>query len=521
MESYFKDILKISPTFAVFLGDHSKEHLYENPLDEKHMARSDRVIDKYRSKCQGQDLDSRLLRWIIDIHDAWKPFEYVVSPLTSFENPIVSFTFMNRSLYSSGNPIALLKRQKAFVKFIKDCKARLNHPDHHVLPRMICEKLIGSMQDFIHTKSYIVDSTDATYVNWCEKTYRPLLEDFVVFLKDTYLKKCRKTVGLCKMPNGKALYKLMIKSNTTLDYTPDEIHEFGLKEVAKISRLLKDVKTKLGFPLEMSLQTFLDKVSQDSNNNFSSRQEVMKAYKDARAHINNEVITRNFHKAVKDYEIKAVPKEMEKNSAGAFYMPGNGKRPGTFYLNTRNVDECHKYSVLTLSLHEGNPGHHYQFQYMIEQGVPKYRQYVYHNTAFVEGWALYAETLMDLSKRPYDMLGRLTYDMFRAVRLVVDTGIHWKGWSYEKAVAYMMKHLAMSQTEIETEVQRYICIPAQALCYKLGEREILRMRGDYLAHNPSIKDFHHDILMEGTSVPLWLLKEQLQKNQAKSMITGA
>lgn len=523
LKAYFEDVLKLNPSFSVFLGDKTKEHLYENPLSNAYMKKADAIHEKHSGHsrhtgharhAQENTIDDQILTWIIDQYRAGKPYEYVMSPITSFENPIISFSFLNTSLYSN-DPKKLLQRQKGFMSYIKDCQKRLQHPQHRTMPRLICERIISSLESYIDKKAYIVatGSADAAYVAFADGPYRLCLVKMLNFLKKDYLPQCRETVGICHLPEGRDLYRLMIRSNTTLDDSPDDIHAYGLKEVRRLTRELQRNKVALGFDSKMPLKEFLDAMTHDVKNSFTTAKGAIDAYVDARKQIEQEVLQDLFHEGVAPYEVQPVPKEMQTTSAGAFYMPGNGTRPGVFYVNLRDPKECHKYSVLALSLHEGNPGHHYQFQYMLEQNVPLYRQYVYHNTALIEGWALYAESLMDFSKRPYDKLGRLTYDMFRALRLVVDTGIHWKGWTYEKAVSYMSSHLAMSKSEIETEVQRYICIPAQALCYKLGEREILKMKHQYLKRfgKRAIKDFHTEILKEGTSVPLRFLIEKIDR----------
>lgn len=168
--------------------------------------------------------------------------------------------------------------------------------------------------------------------------------------------------------------------------------------------------------------------------------------------------------------------------------------------------------MMALSLHEGKPGHHFQFQYMIETKVPIYRQYAVNNIAFVEGWALYAESLGNYKNSPYEYFGKLTYELFRAVRLVVDTGIHYYNWTMEDAVAYMTRHLALSRSEIETEVFRYICIPAQAVCYKIGERRLHALKQKYLkafGHSTqSVKDFHKYVLEDGI-IPLSILERKI------------
>jgi uncharacterized protein (DUF885 family) len=247
-------------------------------------------------------------------------------------------------------------------------------------------------------------------------------------------------------------------------------------------------------------------VQSDPKNYFQTKEQVVQAYLQAREKIRKTMMPKLFYDQVTTYEIHPVPKMLESSAAGAFFYPGNMKRPGRFFINLRDVKENPKYTVETLAIHEGEPGHHYQYQYMLENNVPLYRIFSNDGTAFAEGWALYTESL-SLSKNKFDNFGRLTYEMFRAVRCVVDTGIHAFGWTFEQALDYMKQHLAMKETELITELERYICIPGQAIAYKIGEQFLLQQREKFLKRkNNNIKDFHKRVLENGV-LPLCILED--------------
>lgn len=521
LESFFKEYLTLHPSFGSFLGHREYDDKFENVLSSAYLRDLDALCKRYE-KHAGND---GILRWILKNHKEGMRFRGRYPPFTSFNNAIIEFTFINSSIYPSlkteKDVNDMLSRYKHFQGYIKDALQELKHPKHMLMPHMICQNMIKSLEHFMENKSYIIkvnaklvkSKAYKDYLTYLEEAYAPLVKDIISVLKNEYLPKCSKRkMGLESHGKiGKDMYLHLIKSMTTMsDLKPEDIHEYGKSEVARISRLFHSVKLQLGFSPCMSLMDVHKVMTQDPKWHAKTTQDVVNTYKKIRSVIDKEVVASNFHHQVSTYDIKSVPRDMQANSAGAFYYPGSKDRKGTFYINTRDPHECHLYSAYTLSLHEGNPGHHYQFQYMLERGVPVWKRYMINNTAFVEGWALYAEGLMDYRERPADHFGRLTYDMFRAVRLVVDTGIHWYGWSYGRAVAYMVRHLAMTRSEIETEVQRYICMPAQALCYKLGEREILRLKDIYMSRDTAnIKDFH-ELLLEDGVLPFDVLREKIE-----------
>lgn len=534
LKNYFKDYLALYPSVSSFLGNRKKDCELENILSHSHNIRYGKMMRKYEKLIDNykgvKDIDYQIMKWILKDNRDATTYPLNMTPLTSFENCIIDFAFVNKTLYpleSEGDIKNLLIRHILFKEYIELCirKMHVGINQKHVLPKMICKQVIESIQTFYDENKYILSvpknlqntETYKSYLSYMKTDYKSILLKLLNFMKNKYYSQCRNTIGLCGLPKGKNMYKYMVRNMTTLDITPDYVHRLGFQEVKRLSMELNSVKVLLGYPVTMSLPEFNKKMMESSKSYYNNETKLMTDYKRIQKEIDEEVIPKNFHKDVESYAIKRVPMTMEATSAGAFYYPGsilNNNRKGTFFINLRNLKENAKYNMLALSLHEGKPGHHYHFQYMIEAKLPIYRQYAVDGTAFAEGWALYAESLGNYKGNPYEYFGKLNYEMFRAVRLVVDSGIHYYNWTYKEAVDYMVEHVALAQSEIETEVQRYICIPAQALCYKVGERKIISLKKRYIAafgdSEINIKNFHKLVLEEGV-IPLSILEKKINK----------
>jgi uncharacterized protein (DUF885 family) len=334
------------------------------------------------------------------------------------------------------------------------------------------------------------------------------------FIRDEYLPHAREAVGLGQMPGGPALYRYLVASATTTDMTPDAIHALGLSEVARIHKEMERVKTAVGF--KGSLQEFADVLRSDPRFAPATPQ----AMRDAFLAIDVKVLAavpRDFALVPKSpLEIRPVPAFMEKTWAGGSYDQGtpDGSRPGIFYFNTYDLPSRFTWGYETLFLHEGIPGHHFQISLAQENSsLPAFQRFG-GNTAFAEGWALYAESLgveLGMFTDPYQMYGHLNDEMLRAMRLVVDTGIHAQGWSREQAIAYMLDNSAMSRTDATAEVERYIAIPGQALAYKVGQLTIQRLRSKAekeLGPKFDVRGFHAQVLMSG-ALPMKVLEAKI------------
>lgn len=532
---YFFDMfVDLTPSFSVFLGYNQNLKNYENIYSKEYNKQLDKIIQQTKQLLKSRSeptLDRDLALWITRSHDLSKRFKTELMPLSSFNNYIFDFTLANKTMYSytSVRDIKyLISRHEDMQCCIEDM-IRNMHKGIQLgitIPRRICAKLISSLSMFIDQQHYFIDLDVSDqmkqsrvykqYDVFIKTAYVASLQKLLMFLQKEYIRHCTQTVGICHLPNGKDMYRYLAKIQTTTNMDPSEIHKLGLAEVKRLTQLMHHVKSLLGYSKRASLQSFYKDMMTDDANFFKTKKDLISSYKAIKSQVRKTVIHNMFPGSVKDCDIKPVPSEMESTSAGAFYYPGSydRKRMGRFYVNTRDLKENPKYGQYSLCLHEAEPGHHYQFQYMIDNNIPIHLIYAVPGTAFVEGWALYAETLGDYHLQTRENIlhyfGKVTYEMFRAVRLVVDTGIHYYGWSFNKALRYMEKHLAMKKSELVTEVERYICIPGQALCYKIGELTFQRLKNDYIRafgdSKKSLRNFHHLVLSNGV-LPLEVLEK--------------
>jgi uncharacterized protein (DUF885 family) len=334
------------------------------------------------------------------------------------------------------------------------------------------------------------------------------------FLKNEYLPVARDSVGLSQMKGGAALYEAMIEDTTTLPLTAEYLHNLGLSEVARILKGMEEIKTETGF--KGTLPQFFDYLRTDPKFQAKSREELTQQYYAIGKKV--EALTPQFfsHRPKSALEIRPYEPFREKFEAGGSYEQGtpDGSRPGIFYFNAYDLPSRATWEETTLFLHEGEPGHHFQISIAQENDkLPAFMRFG-GNTAYVEGWALYAETLgypMGLYKDSYQRFGTLNDEMLRAMRLVVDTGIHAQGWSRDKAIDYMLANSGMSRTDATAEVERYIAIPSQALAYKVGALTIQRLRKkaeDALGAKFDIRAFHDQVLDTG-ALPLPVLEKKI------------
>jgi uncharacterized protein (DUF885 family) len=344
----------------------------------------------------------------------------------------------------------------------------------------------------------------------------PALTRLRDFLKNEYLGQARDGVGLMYMKGGDQLYRYLVQSTTTLPMTPDQIHELGLSEVARITGGFEKVKQEVGF--NGTLAQFFDYVRTSPKFQAKSREALTQGYYDVQKKVEPKLPALFSLMPKTKLVIRPYDRFREKFEAGGSYEQGtpDGSRPGTFYFNAYDLPARNTTEMTTLFLHEGEPGHHFQISLAQENNaLPAFMRFG-GNTAYVEGWALYAETLgygMGLYKDPYQRFGTLNDEMLRAMRLVVDTGIHSKGWTRDQAIKYMLDHSGMSRTDATAEVERYIAIPSQATAYKVGALTIQRLRKkaeDELGPKFDIREFHAQVLDTG-ALPLTVLEQKIDR----------
>jgi uncharacterized protein (DUF885 family) len=354
------------------------------------------------------------------------------------------------------------------------------------------------------------------YRNSIANVIYPALTRMRSFLKDEYLGHAREGVGEMYMKGGDRLYRYQVQSTTTLPMTPEQIHELGLSEVARITGEFEKVRQEVGF--KGDLHQFFDYMRTDPRFQPKSRGQIEQDYYALKKKVDAQ-IPRFFSKVPRTpLVIRPYPPYREKFEAGGSYDSGtpDGSRPGTFYFNAYDLPSRSTWEETTLFLHEGEPGHHFQISLAQEnEALPSFMRFG-GNTAYAEGWALYAETLgydMGFYKDPYARFGTLNDEMLRAMRLVVDTGIHTKGWTRDQAIEYMLSHSGMGRTDATAEVERYIAIPSQATAYKIGALTIQRLRKkarEELGPKFDIREFHEQVLDTG-ALPLQILEQKIDR----------
>jgi uncharacterized protein (DUF885 family) len=334
------------------------------------------------------------------------------------------------------------------------------------------------------------------------------------FLKNEYLPVARDGEGLKYMPGGDKLYAYMIETNTTLPLTADYVHNLGLSEVARIKGEMEAIKAQVGF--KGTLPEFFEYLRTDPKFQPASREAYTQAFYDIGKRVDARVREQFSTIPKTALEIRAYEPYREKTQAGGSYEPGtpDGKRPGVFYFNAYDLPSRRVWGMETLFLHEGIPGHHFQISLAQENtALPAFMRFG-GNTAYAEGWGLYAETLwkqLGMETDPYQRFGGLNDEMLRAMRLVVDTGIHSKGWHRDQAIDYMLANSGMSRTEATAEVERYIAIPGQALAYKIGALTIQRLKAKAekeLGPKFDPREFHAQVLMTG-ALPMEVLEKKI------------
>ncbi len=427
-----------------------------------------------------------------------------------------------------------LKRHKEFVVLIDRSIARFREGmgtgvvETKLTIRNVIEQLDAQLKQMPEESPYfapakaIPDTFSAADKARIPGEYRSAIADGIfpayrrlrTFLNDEYLAAAREQVGLSGMKGGAVLYQRLIESTTTLPLKPDAIHKLGLSEVARIRTAMEGVKNEVGF--KGTLNEFFENLRTDPKLKPASREALTQGYYDIGKKV-DAVIGTYFSTLPKTaLEIRAYEQFREKFEAGGSYEQGtpDAKRPGVFYFNAYDLPSRTTPGMTTLYLHEGAPGHHFQISLAQEnEALPPFMRFG-GNTAYVEGWALYSETLgyeMGFYKDPYQRMGTLSDEMLRAMRLVVDTGLHSKGWGRDKSITYMMANSDMGKTDATAEVERYIAIPTQALAYKIGAMTIQRLRADAqkrLGAKFDIRKFHAQVLMTG-ALPLTVLEKKI------------
>ncbi len=543
-EAYFEEILELNPLYATFIGDNRYNDRLANSLSPEYREKSRALERKYlgallaidNGDFGGQDLLSyEIFRLDRETSIAGERFPGELLPLNQSFSLASFFAVMGSG--QSVQPFAtvsdyenFLSRADDFIEYLDQAiiNMRIGMERGVVQPRVVMEKVMPQL------RAHIVDDAATSifyepvsnmpgefsaedrarlttaYTDMIENRLVPAYLRVADFIEQEYLPATRTTVGWDALPDGKAWYAFKVENSTTTKMSPDEIHELGLAEVARIRGEMEEVARQVGF--DGTLAEFFEFLKTDPQFFFESSEEVLAAYEAARGRINERLpsMFSVFPKA--DYEIRQIEEFRARSSAGAMYQSPSpdGSRLGIFYVNTFNLKAQPTYGVETLSIHEAAPGHHFQISIQQEvTGLPRFRRFGDY-TAFSEGWALYAESIgkeLGVFSDPYQYYGRLNDEQLRAMRLVVDTGLHSKGWSREQVIQYMLDNSSLAETDIISEAERYIATPGQALAYKVGQINLTRMRAEAeqaLGEDFDIKAWHAQILTDG-ALPMAVL----------------
>lgn len=342
----------------------------------------------------------------------------------------------------------------------------------------------------------------------------PAYQRLAKYFNDTYLPACRESIGLSELPDGEAWYEYRTRRFTTTSMSPDEIHRLGLEEVRRIRDAMQEIIESLEF--KGTFREFLEQLRNDPQFYYESPDELYEAYLATSKRIDPELV-RLFGKLPRmPYGVRAIPDSIAPDTTTAYYQPpaADGSRAGIYWVNLYKPEVRPKYEIEVLTVHEAVPGHHLQIALQQELGdIPDFRRFSGF-TAFIEGWGLYSESLgsdLGLYQDPYSRFGALTYEMWRAVRLVVDTGIHHRGWTRQQAIDFFKDNAAKTELDIVNEIDRYIGNPGQALAYKIGQLRIQSLRQNAeqaLGDRFDIRAFH-DALLGGGALPLDIVRQRM------------
>ena len=412
-------------------------------------------------------------------------------------------------------------------------KAKLGISEEIVPPRFLMQKVFKQikLQAFVEPKDspfyrafldidssierVDIDEIQQEALNVIKLKVIPAYVKLHRFFKDEYLPACRTSIGIKEIDNGKEYYEFLARKFTTTNLSPKEIHEIGLSEVARIrdemDTIINDVKW------EGTFKSFLDDLRTNPKFYYETSEELFESYLATSKRIDPELVKLFKVLPSMPYGLKPIPMESAPDTTTAYYQrpAADGSRAGYYYVNLYRPEVRPKYEIEVLSVHEAMPGHHLQIALAMELDLPNFRKYG-GITAFVEGWGLYSERLgydLGLYKDPYSKFGQLTYDMWRAIRLVVDTGMHYFDWTRQDAINYFLENSAKTKQDVMNEVDRYINWPGQALAYKIGQLKILELRAkaeSEFGEDFDIKDFHHEVLKRG-ALPLDILEEYINQ----------
>ena len=547
---YWEASLALSPLRATFVGDARYNDrlpdVFSAAYREQMKAFNRQWVERLAAvdvdALQGQDrLSVEILRRDLALDIEGERFPGWQQPLNQFYNMAAMFAQLGSG--TNAQPFKTvqdydnwLKRAGQLPTLFASMQANMRQgmASGVVQPRVLMEKVIPQLDALIkdtpedtlfwrpianlpaEMPAAEKERLAAAYRTLIGEQLMPAYRELRRFVAEDYLPATRETVALSALPDGQAWYAYMAKTQTTTDLSPAQIHDIGLAEVARIQGEMREVMAQMGF--EGSLQDFFAHMTTAKAYEYPTEEALLADYNSLRERIDARAPELFSLVPKAGFEIRPVEAFRAASAAGGSYQgpSQDGSRPGIFYVNTHDLPSRKNWDRDALYLHEAVPGHHFQIALQQElTGLPMFRRFG-GETAFAEGWGLYAESLgkeLGAYETPQQYFGRLQAEIWRAIRLVVDTGLHSKGWTREQVIAYMKANSATTDTEAVSEAERYIAIPGQALAYKIGELKILELRAraeEALGDRFDIKAFHAEVLEDG-SLPLSVLEAKLDR----------
>jgi uncharacterized protein (DUF885 family) len=551
VETYFDQYLALNPIYATALGDHRFDDRFGDYASMSWMADSLGIEQESLEKLQAVD-PRRLAEADLVTYEAFKRqrelniggFRYpsellAINQLDSWPN-----TFAQLGSGRGAHPFRttrdydnFLSRMDGFAAWVDQAinNLRAGVSKGVMLPQVVVERTlpqleaIGRLEDprlsvfwqpllnfpagpSVADRQRLLRAYDEKLRSKVLPAYRRLHD----YLAQEYLPNARTSVGWSDLPSGDLWYAYLVRYHTTTELTPDQVHDLGLREVARLRANLAGLQVALGVAGEP--RAVFDAMRANPRLQFSDAQLLLAGYESLRTRVDAAMPALFLRRPAATFEIRPVEGFRAAAAATASYQPSSadGARPGVFYVNTYDLASRPSYSMEAVYLHEAVPGHHYQLALAQETpNLPRFRRFGW-DTAYGEGWALYAESLgseLGLYADPYSQYGALTMELWRAARLVVDTGLHAKGWERQRAIDYLRDNTALGEADIAAEVDRYIAWPGQALAYKVGQLRILELRGEAqakLGERFDLREFHEQVVGSG-SLPLPVLEAKVRR----------
>ena len=545
--------MRILPPWADFYSDKLDD---ASPAHEEKMSQRLKdgaaTLAKYDRSSLDDKLSYDVLSYFMKMQlegDRFRHYNYPVNQMFGVQSSLPDFMVQQHPINSAKDARNYIRRLDAFrdqfAQVIESLKLR--EAENIIPPQFTVDAVLAQMRNFVvppanenvlyssfkeklaklpageisaADQEDLLRRTEASINGYVYPAYRDLTAYF-----EALQPKAQGNFGAWHLPDGDAYYAYEVRRHTTTDMTPEQVHQLGLSEVARISGEMNSILVGQGL-LEGSIGERVQQLARQPEQMYPNTPEgktaMLAEYQRILDDINGKLAPAFNMRPKLGVEVRAIPAMSEKTAPGAYYQGGafDGSRPGVFYANMRDPGENPKFAMRTLAYHEGIPGHHFQITLAQElKGVPFFRK-VLPFTAFSEGWALYSERLaweMGFEENPLDNLGRLRDEMMRGVRLVVDSGIHYKHWTRDQAISYMVENTGMSETDVTAEIERYFVMPGQALAYKAGMMKILELRErakQKLGDKFDIKQFH-DVVLGNGALPLALLEQVVDEWIAK------